>query len=53
MADAAYAILNRDSRSATGKFYIDEAVLREEGVTEFDRYAVTPGARLYTDLFLD
>ena len=53
MADAAYAILNRDSRSATGNFYIDETVLREEGVTDFDQYAVTPGARLYTDLFLD
>jgi citronellol/citronellal dehydrogenase len=53
MADAAYAILNRDSRSATGNFYIDEAVLREEGITDFDRYAVSPGAALYTDLFLD
>ncbi len=53
MADAAYAILNRDSRSATGNFYIDEAVLREEGVTGFDHYAVTPGAKLYPDLFLD
>jgi citronellol/citronellal dehydrogenase len=53
MADAAYAILNRSSRSATGNFYIDETVLREEGVTNFDQYAVTPGGRLYTDLFLD
>jgi len=53
VADAAYAILNRDSRRATGNFYIDEAVLREEGVTQFDQYAVTPGARLYPDLFLD
>ena len=53
MADAAYAILNRDSRRMTGQFYIDEAVLREEGVTDFDRYAITPGARLYPDLFLD
>ena len=53
VADAAYAILNRDSRSATGNFYIDEAVLREEGVTDFDQYAVTPGSGLYTDLFLD
>ena len=53
MADAAYAILNRDSRGATGNFYIDETVLREEGVTDLDQYAVTPGARLYTDLFLD
>jgi citronellol/citronellal dehydrogenase len=53
MADAAHAILNRDSRKATGNFYIDETVLREEGVTDFSRYAVTPGAKLYTDLFLE
>jgi citronellol/citronellal dehydrogenase len=53
MADAAYAILGRDSRRATGNFYIDEAVLREEGVTGFDHYAVSPGTKLYPDLFLD
>jgi len=53
MADAAYAIFNRASRQHTGKFYIDEAVLREEGVTDFDTYAVTPGTNLYGDLFLD
>jgi citronellol/citronellal dehydrogenase len=53
MADAAYAIFNRDSRTATGNFYIDESVLREEGVTDFGPYAVTPGATLYTDLFLE
>jgi len=53
MADAAYVIFNRSSRVATGNFYLDETVLREEGVTDFDRYAVTPGAKLYTDLFLE
>ena len=53
VADAAYAIFRRDSRTATGNFYIDEAVLREEGVTDFDGYAVTPGTQLFTDLFLD
>ena len=53
MADAAYVILKRDSRRATGNFYIDEAVLREEGVTDFDRYAMNPGTPLYADLFLD
>lgn len=53
MAEAAYAIFKRDSRTATGNFYIDEAVLREEGVTDFDQYAVTPGTQLFTDLFLD
>jgi citronellol/citronellal dehydrogenase len=53
MAEAAHAILTRDSRRATGNFYIDEAVLREEGVTDFDQYAVAPGTSLYPDLFLD
>jgi citronellol/citronellal dehydrogenase len=53
MADAACAIFGRDSRKHTGNFYIDEAVLREEGVVDFAHYALTPGARLYPDLFLD
>jgi citronellol/citronellal dehydrogenase len=53
MADAAYVIFNRDSAQATGNFYIDETVLRAEGVTDFDHYAVTLGSELYTDLFLD
>ena len=53
MADAAYAIFNRDSRVATGNFYIDENVLRESGVSDFGPYSITPGAALYTDLFLE
>ena len=38
MADAAYAILTRDARSCTGRFFIDEEVLREAGVTDFSVY---------------
>jgi citronellol/citronellal dehydrogenase len=38
MADAAHAILTRSSRECTGNFYIDEDVLRAEGVTDFSRY---------------
>lgn len=53
VADAARAIFRRDSRAHTGNFYIDEAVLQEEGITDFSQYAVTPGGRLHTDLFLD
>jgi len=53
VADAAHVILCRDSRRATGNFYIDELVLMEEGITDFGCYAVTPGAKLYTDLFLE
>ena len=52
MADAAYAVLTRNSREATGNFYIDEDVLREEGVTDFDKYANDPSAELMVDLFL-
>ncbi len=53
MADAAYAIITRDSKSCTGNFFIDDAVLAEEGVTDFDQYAVTPGTELMPDFFLD
>jgi citronellol/citronellal dehydrogenase len=53
VADAAHVILTRDSRSATGRFYIDEDVLREDGVTDFERYAVQPGQPLLPDLFVD
>jgi citronellol/citronellal dehydrogenase len=53
VADAAHAILLRDSKTHSGNFYIDEEVLRVEGVTDFERYAVTPGKALYNDLFLE
>ncbi len=53
MADAAHAILCRDSRSCSGNFFIDEAVLIEEGQTDFAQYAVLAGAPLLKDLFLD
>lgn len=53
VAAAAYAILSRDSRSCTGNFFIDEEVLAAEGVTDFSRFSVQPGAPLATDLFLD
>lgn len=52
VADAAHAILCRDSRKTTGNFFIDEEVLKEEGVEDFDRYAVEPGNPLLPDLFL-
>jgi len=42
MADAAHAIFLRPSRETSGNFYIDEEVLRAEGVTDFSLYS--PGA---------
>lgn len=53
VADAAHIILTRDSREFTGNFCVDESILRESGVTEFDQYAVCPGAPLVDDFFLD
>ena len=43
MADAAYVVLTRDSRSRTGEFLIDEDVLKEVGVTDFEQYSCVPG----------
>ncbi|MBE0566101.1 MAG: NAD(P)-dependent oxidoreductase [Krumholzibacteria bacterium] len=53
MGDAAHAILTRPARACTGNFFTDEEVLRQEGVTDFDRYAVKPGTPLCPDFFLD
>jgi citronellol/citronellal dehydrogenase len=53
VADAAHAIITRDSRSCSGNFFIDEDVLAEAGVTDFQQYAVTPNIPLHADLFLD
>ena len=53
MADAAHWILNRDSRRCSGNFFIDETVLRDAGVTDFDVYANDPSLPLYLDLLVD
>jgi len=53
MADAAWHILTRESRTTTGNFFIDEEVLAAAGVTDFSRYAVSPGKPLRGDFFLD
>ena len=44
MADAAYSILGRDI-SCSGNFLIDEDVLKEDGITDFDQYACVPGMK--------
>jgi citronellol/citronellal dehydrogenase len=54
VADAAHAILCRDARQNSGRFYIDEDALAEAGITDLDGYAVVPGTRRFLpDLFLD
>jgi len=53
LADAAHRILTRPATEASGRFFIDDEVLAEAGITNFDQYAVAPGQPLATDLFLD
>jgi len=53
VADAAHAILCSDAKANTGNFYIDDEVLTQQGVTDFDQYAVQAGTPLLKDLFLD
>lgn len=52
MADAAHAILTRDARTCTGNFFIDDLVLADEGVTDFDQYRVDPTKPLMPDFFV-
>ena len=52
MADAACLILTRSSHECTGNFFVDEEVLRQSGIKDFDKYAVTPGSDLIPDFFV-
>lgn len=54
MADAAHAILSSEGRSLTGRLLIDEDILRERGVSDFEQYRFDPaGGSLVPDLFVD
>jgi citronellol/citronellal dehydrogenase len=52
MADAAYAIFHKPSKSFTGHFLIDDTFLAGEGVTDFERYRVQPGEPLAGTFFV-
>jgi citronellol/citronellal dehydrogenase len=53
VAEAAYHILRRPSTESTGNFFVDENVLKQEGINDLEKYAVNPQQKLMTDLFLD
>ena len=52
MSDAAYWILTQPSRSCTGNFFLDDNVLYDAGVRDFDQYRVDPSMALRPDLFV-
>ena len=55
MADAAHVILSRPSRECTGRFFVDDEVLREAGITDLSGYLPEGAveAELMPDFFLD
>jgi citronellol/citronellal dehydrogenase len=52
MGDAAYVIFTKPSRDFTGRFCIDDKVLYESGVRDFERYRVDPKEALMSDFFV-
>jgi citronellol/citronellal dehydrogenase len=54
LSDAAHIILTSDAATTSGNFFIDDTLLAEHGVTDFDRYAVVPGTTDFIpDFFVD
>ena len=54
LADAAYVILNRPAAECTGNFFVDDELLASEGITDLEKYSVTPGTKDFLlDFFLD
>jgi citronellol/citronellal dehydrogenase len=52
VADAAHIILTKPARDFTGQFIIDDTLLAEHGVTDFDRYRADPSSDLFQDFFV-
>lgn len=52
MADAAHAIFMRTARDCTGQFFIDDVLLAQEGLTDFDQYRIDPTRDLMPDFFV-
>jgi citronellol/citronellal dehydrogenase len=52
VADAAYVMLNQLAKDYTGRFDLDEDVLRHAGVTDFEPYRVDPTVPLMPDFFV-
>src|SRR5262245_6813685 len=52
MADAAYLVFQKPSRSFTGNFLIDDTFLAAEGVTDFEKYRVDAREPLASTFFV-
>ena len=52
IADAAHLIFTQDAKTFTGRFSIDDTLLYEHGVRDFDKYRVDPSSDLAPDFFV-
>lgn len=52
VADAAYVLLTKPAREFTGNFCIDDTLLAEHGMHNFDRYRIDPTVDLMPDFFV-
>jgi citronellol/citronellal dehydrogenase len=52
MGDAAHVILTQDARTFTGRFCIDDTLLYEQGMRDFEKYRVDPSLELAPDFFV-
>jgi citronellol/citronellal dehydrogenase len=54
LSDAAWLVLTSDAKAVTGNFFIDDTLLAQHGVTDFEKYSVTPGTTDFVpDFFVD
>jgi citronellol/citronellal dehydrogenase len=53
LADCAWHILQKSSKECTGNLFLDEQVLKAEGFTDLEHYAVKEGAELQKDLYVN
>jgi citronellol/citronellal dehydrogenase len=52
MGDAAHVILTQDAKTFTGRFSIDDTLLYEHGIRDFEKYRVDPSLELAPDFFV-
>ncbi len=52
IGDAAHIILTKDAKTFTGNFCIDDTLLAEHGVTDFEKYRVDKSVDLAPDFFV-
>jgi len=53
LADTVFHILQQDAKKYSGQQLLDETVLKEAGISNFENYSIMPDMPLQKDLFLD